>query len=356
MSPRRPRQSASASPAVLLQPDPPEVQEVLEEVAQRFEASIMATFEDIDGVDDDNALSKALNQLAKFEFDLNDIEFTFNQIEIKMTTAGVKKNFTKFQVLSSIIPKKIQDQVKSLLRKNEAAFPNKDAYRQLKQKILTIFGPSCEANFDRALQRTLTGMPSELARALVDDICKKELNGCCCTGAVASLWKRALPLAVKQAVSHLEFNKDTFESVVAVADKVWASSRPSGVTIAAMQSPAAESVEESMNQGFIADPGDPVQVAAQSIVAAVQKFSTRGNNRGRGQRGGRGRGNRGGGRGGGQNQNQGKPHRWSNLTKSADNPPNSVCKKHYVFGKSAHWCEEPVTCPWKDYFIPKNQQ
>ena len=317
----------------------------------------MAIFEDIDGTDDDNALSKALNQLAKFEFDVTDIEFTFNQIEIKMTTAGVKKNFTKFQVLSSIIPKKIQDQVKPLLRKSEASFTNKDAYKQLKHKILTIFGSTCEANFDRALQRTLTGTPSELARALVDDICKKELNGCCCRGAVASLWKRALPLAVKQAVSHMEFNKDTFEAVLAVADKVWASSRPSGITVAALQTPLAESVQETMNQGFVADTNDPVQVAAQSIVAAVQKFSNRGKSGGRGQRGGRGRGGRGGNRGGGQGQSQGqKSNRWSNLTKHADNPPSSVCRKHYVFGKSAHWCEEPATCPWKDFFLPKNQQ
>ena len=391
VSPNRPHQSPTASPRALLRPDPPPVEEVLQEVQQQLRSlptreeraanrnavreaqraaeeaagnmPLPVTFENANGVDDDGALATALRNLSKFEFDLEDIEFTFNQLEIKMTTSGVKKQYTKFQVLGSIIPKKIQDQVKSLLRKDEAAYTNNNAYKLLKQKILTIFGQSCEASFDRALQRTLTGTPSELARTLVNDICGKELDGCCCIHAVASLWKRALPLAVKQSISHMEFTKDTFDAVVATADKVWQSSRPSGITVAALTqsvaalTPAAESIQETMNQAFVADPGDPVQVAAQSIVAAVQKFSRgRGQSGGRGNRGGRGRGNRGG-RGGGQNQGQGKDNknRWSNLTKHADNPPSGVCRRHYVFGKSAHWCEEPATCPWKDFFVPKNQ-
>ena len=53
-----------------------------------------------------------------------------------MAAVGVKKNWTKFQILSTIIPKKVIDEVKPLLQMNEAEFPDRDAYKQLKQEIL----------------------------------------------------------------------------------------------------------------------------------------------------------------------------------------------------------------------------
>ena len=284
-----------------------------------------------------------------------------------MTTAGVKKNWTKFQVLTTVLPASVQDELISVLQKSETDFPQNNAYKILKNKILKIFGQTEESRFERALQRTLTGKPSQLARALVNDICDSELEGCCCSRAVATLWKQKIPLACRQAVAHFKFNKENFDNIVGVADSVFQSSRPSGVTVAALQSnstfqtPVNPTPHET---AFVAppNPDDPVQVAAQSIVAAVQNFSKRG----QGQSGGRGRGGRGNGRGGrgagrgsgqgGQGGQSGKGHRWSNLKKHADNPPNSVCKKHYVFGKSAHWCEEPASCPWKDFWIPKTQQ
>ena len=49
-------------------------------------------------------------------------------------------------------------------------FPNKDAYKQLKNQILKIFGPRPEKAVERALGRVLTSQPSELARELVDDL------------------------------------------------------------------------------------------------------------------------------------------------------------------------------------------
>ena len=328
----------------------------------------MAVFEDENGVDDDKALSQALSLIKGFEWKPTNINFYFNQLETKMTTAGVKKNWTKFQVLTAVLPAQVQDELISTLQKSEADFPNNDAYKILKQKILKIFGQTEEARFERAMQRTLTGKPSQLARALVNDICDKELAGCCCSRAVATLWKQKIPLAVRQAVAHIKFTKENFDTIVGVADSVFLSSRPSGVTVAAVQRPDRQVLASSFqtpaeasahDTAFIADnPADPVQAAAQSIVAAVQKFSKRG----RGGRGGRG-GQRGGGRGGGQggggqggaNNGGGSGGRWSHLKKSSDNPPSSVCKRHYVFGKSAHWCEEPASCPWKDYFTPKNK-
>ena len=111
-----------------------------------------------------------------------------------MAIAGVRKQYTKFQILASIIPKKVQDEVKKFTRRNEAEFPQNNAYKTLKEEIYRIFGPRPEVAVDRALGRVLVGKPSSLARALVNDLCKKELEGCtCCPAIVLALWRRHLP-------------------------------------------------------------------------------------------------------------------------------------------------------------------
>ena len=83
----------------------------------------MVAFEDENGIDDAGALKEACTSLQRLEWDDQDLGFFFNKAETRMKMAGVKKNWTKFQILSEIIPKKIQDQVKSLLRKSETDFP-----------------------------------------------------------------------------------------------------------------------------------------------------------------------------------------------------------------------------------------
>ena len=124
---------------------------------------------------------------------------------------------------------------------------------------------------------------------------------------MSTLWKKALPIPVRQAVAHLPFNKDNFDIIVETADKVYLSGRPSGVTVAALQSATVAALQAAQassssypgqfqtptspsphDTAFIANatPEDPVQAAAQSIVAAVRGF--RGS-----QRGGRGNGGRG---------------------------------------------------------------
>ena len=55
-------------------------------------------FEVEDGVDEAGAHKEACNRVEKVKWDKNDLLFMFSQIERKMAAAGVKKNFTKFQV------------------------------------------------------------------------------------------------------------------------------------------------------------------------------------------------------------------------------------------------------------------
>ena len=175
----------------------------------------------------DNAMDKAINALKNKAWSEDDLKFYFVQVEIQMKKAGVKSNFTKLQVLSTILPKKVEDEIKNLLMKQESDFPRKDAYLQAKNEILRSFGPAEGASCERALGRVLSGRPSQLAKALMSDICSKELNGCCCIQMVGTLWRRALPTSVRQAVAHYEFTKANLPAIMQVADDVFATSNRS---------------------------------------------------------------------------------------------------------------------------------
>ena len=68
-----------------------------------------------------------LKALSSFKWDDTDLEFMFNQVRTRMATAGVKNNFTELH------------KVKPILRKTQASFPDNNAYKLLKTKILQIF-------------------------------------------------------------------------------------------------------------------------------------------------------------------------------------------------------------------------
>ena len=121
--------------------------------------------------DGPNAMENAERKLKAVVWDRSDLSFFFGQAEIKMKSAGVKRNFTKMQVLTTILPKNVIDECKRILRKEESDFPNRDSYRQLKREILRIFGPSEEEGYERAIARVMSGKPSTLGRAIINDIC-----------------------------------------------------------------------------------------------------------------------------------------------------------------------------------------
>ena len=39
--------------------------------------------------------------------------------------------------------------------------------------------------------------------------------------------------------------------------------------------------------------------------------------------------------------------------RAKDNPPPESCWAHWHFGKKAHACKAPKTCPWKNFVKPK---
>ena len=294
-------------------------------------------FDREDGEDDAGSLREACRSLEKLEWDINDLQFFFNRAETRMKVAGVKKNYTKFQVLSEILPKKVQDQVKPILRLTEEEFPNKDGYLQLKKAVLRIFGPKPEAAIARAFSRVLVDLPSALARDLVNDLCKcqPQLSCACCTPIIAFLWKRNLSSTVRAGIAHQTFNRANFEEILQLADDIHTDTNPASATVAAV-SPLDET-----------QPAIPYPTAE---VAAIRGNNRGGRSRGRGGRNSRSGGARG--RGSGQGAGGGRGDRGP---RHPDGPPDQCCKLHWKFGKSANFCVEPGTCPWKDIFTPKSK-
>ena len=339
----------------------------------------LVNFEDENGQDEERALMNAIEYLKDFHFDMSDLDFVFGRVEIKMKSVGVKKNYTKFEVLSSIIPRNVQNEVKHILRKKETELGT-DSYKKLKKEIYKIFGPKDESHFNRAMSRVLTGLPSQLARQLVGDLCPDELVGCHCSRFIVGLWKKQLPANVRSGIAGMKFNAENFENICTHADDIFTSNpRPSGVAVAAITSeetPRFEMVPVDPyvpphNRTFY-DPPDPEVAALRGAYGrgrgggsgrgAPNNRGGRGNFRGSNRGGGRGsnRGSSGGGgnggNGGGNSSGSGGRHaptRWPNVTRHADQPPVQSCRKHWQFGKTAHWCEEPASCPWKDFFTPK---
>ena len=254
-----------------------------------------------------------------------------------MGAAGVKKNFTKFQVLSTIIPPHVMNEVKPLLRMQATDFPANDAYKQLKQRILRIFGPRPEAAVERALNRTLIGKPSQLARALVEDICKKQLDCECCPSIVMALWKRHLPSSVRAGIAKYKLTKENFNEVTELADDIHENTS----TVASI---SVGAVQKDMDETLPAIPYATAEVAATSA-----------NQRGRGRGRGRG-GNRGRGRGGAQASQGAQAQPRHKGTKHPDLPAGqwTGCQMHFRWGRRAHFCTEPLTCPWKNVIAAKS--
>ena len=333
------------------------------------EPDIMAQDYDAEnGVDKADALSKAINGMKGLTaFDPNDIHFFFNQVEIKMQAHGVLKQFTKLQVLTTVLPQSVLSEIKPLLSKKESEFVNNDAYLQVKTEIIRIFAPSEDVHFDRAMGRVLSDTPSSLARALVNDLCEKtpHLQGCCCRKFIGGLWKKQLPSSVRAAIADTPFNADNFNAVLKTADNTFKANKRPAATIA-MITPVEATAHDTAFSGEL--PGDGPEIAAYSYGRGGGRGG-RGQGRGGRGQGGRGRGgnnNRGGqnqgvgsaqggssGSGGGGGQNKGT-HPRHKTKRHADQPPFESCWRHWTHGKSAHFCMEPATCPWKEFWVPKS--
>ena len=151
--------SEGSSPQGRVQPEA-RVHALLQDASRQLQAidevaapAAMVNFEDENGADSANALLEACRTLQGYKWYEPNLLFYFGQVEIKMASVGVKKQFTKFQVLSSILPPHVIEEVMNLLKKQETDFVDNNAYKLLKTRILKIFGPNAEDPIERALSR-----------------------------------------------------------------------------------------------------------------------------------------------------------------------------------------------------------
>ena len=212
VSPRRPHQSPRASPRALLRPDPPLVEEVLANVdrqlnnlpprQQRAErrnehrqaieaaeaaaaaarAAELANMTNYDAEDkDDKDKAQELARSVKIEFDPNNIKFWFAQLEDEMEMAGIGKQWLKKSVLQRNLPTKIKEDVMGFLQLQKAE-AGAHIYLDIKNELIRIYAPKPQDAYNKALSRTLAGLPSQLGYQIINDICRKpvKLDACCC--------------------------------------------------------------------------------------------------------------------------------------------------------------------------------
>ena len=103
-----------------------------------------------------------------------------------MASNGVKKQYSKFQILPTILPQKVILAVKSTLRWREADLNNK-AYKLLKEDILKKFSPRTETAVERAMKRTFTD--TWPARAIVHNIVQRSGSSIVNQVHKISLWQ-----------------------------------------------------------------------------------------------------------------------------------------------------------------------
>ena len=287
---------------------------------QPEQVATMVNYDQQNEDDDQNAFSNARD--CKLPFNIHDIKLWFSLVESKMQFAGIKKQWSKRQVLIQLIPPEYHTDFKHHLQLQEAD-AGAAAYYDLKKAILKKFGHKRADNFDKAIARVMTSSPSHLGNQIVGDICPsvRPLTGCHCADVVLGIWRRSLPVAVRNAIADMEFDAANYMAVFDRADSVWSSNAASTSVVSALTKASA------------------AEVAAVSTPRGGQRG-------GRGNRGGRG--GRGGGSGrGGANQGKGRGPR------HADGPPDQACSLHWKFGKSAWVCADKHKCPWRDYESPR---
>ena len=305
------------------------------------------------GEDGEDAYKKLSS--IKMPFCTQDPKYWFNNFERKLKNCEVKSQRAKKDALHEQLPKAVEDEVKNLLRLGEDE-EGPQPYKDLKVRLLSLYQPKPEDAFDRAMSRVMTGKPSTLARQIINDICdcRIPLGSSCCARQVFGMWRRSLPVHVKAHISNQVFTSTTYETVLQIADNVYAShksssSSTSAPTVAAVAAPmsgtgaqATTGVQQSVNpqsgqqvaafqsqgHGRGNRGGRGNQAQGQNRGGNRGSGSTRGGNFNRGQRGNQGsRGGQSGQGGEGHPVHQGRRHH--------SQPPLECCRTHWVFGGQA---------------------
>ena len=177
-------------------------------------------FDAKNGTDDPSVLAKLAN--IKATWMEQDVKYWFQEIEMQMEIYNIQSQWLKRVILANNLPEEVKAELKDILRKPKSQAPTL-VYKELKLKIIQLFGPVEEEAFERAAALVLTSKPSALAKKITELLCTcdKPLENCCAAATVSALWKRQLPQQVRTAVAGMSL-KENFENVLQKADDAYA--------------------------------------------------------------------------------------------------------------------------------------
>ena len=268
----------------------------------------MVAFDTENGTDPNDVHTKAA--AIKLPYNDKNVEFWFTMLEAKMRFAGIQSQWTKLQVVITLIPMEVAEEIQHLLRASDPTAAGTTCYKDIKAELIQLFGLSEDDVFDKVNAFVLTTTPSALAKKMADAACTDhpKLAGCCSAAMVAGLWRAKLPKEVRQAIAGQSL-KTNFDVVTKHADAVYK-------TMGRKAAPTAAGIDEA---AALAKPkGQAKKNAAKKAAAA--------------------------------NTAGAKP---KGQQKSPDNPPDGCCQRHMRYGRQTWYCLYPKSCPWADILVAR---
>ena len=196
-----------------------------EEAAKILEDSlenvvVMADFD----TENENDGEKAMEKLCTVQcpYNPNDLEFWFTELEGQLEIIEIKSQWSKRMALQKLLPLEVKEEVKTLLKITKAN-AGTDIYFRIKAELLDLFGKKPEDDYIRAKNRVLSGKPSQLGKALINDICtcQVKLQSGCCAKIIWVMYREALPVVIRNHIAELQFNKDTYRQIFQKSDQIF---------------------------------------------------------------------------------------------------------------------------------------
>ena len=287
-------------------------------------------FDAENGTDGEKAMDKMAS--VKCEFTKEDIEFWFTELETQLEVIEVKSQWSKRIALQRFLPADVKQEVKSLLIIPKAQAGD-DIYKKIKTELLDLFGPKPEDAYIRAKNRVMTGKPSQLGKALINDICKcpTKLQSGCCAQIVWGMYREAIPVVIRNHIAELPFNKDTYKQIFAKSDQVYDSNKTS--------QPARSAAVAAVSNQVPSDPLDPEVAAVKPPRKNKKPFNAKPQQQ--------------------QQQQQAASAKPADAATAGHKGPrhatakganDKLCRIHYRWGENGTYCAAPWKCPMKSIF------
>ena len=120
----------------------------------------MAPYDKENGADGEGATKNMFN--IRLECDTKKIKLWFQVLENKMQFAQIRAQWTKLQVLTTVLPANLLSHIKSF-----AALPQASAgvtcFYDAKLRLIDIYGEKPQESYDKATKWVRATTPSELA-------------------------------------------------------------------------------------------------------------------------------------------------------------------------------------------------